>query len=920
MRTVLLVPIHLDALYVKEGRRVIQPMADFTKLPHFDGERDVNASIAWLSEEIVSESFQDEHFFLDKGIHLHWAFPQALTRASHDGSGSTFPPLPDRWLVTQGREINGRQIVESQWVVESNYLYPDDQPVTVPQRAGVAYPFWTKPTETNIAQKPFRLMGRVLPLKQWLDRDREKGEYLHPPLTAVGYGEPTFAAFYPNCHSVFGFYDPRFAAKIPDGLYYRVIGWYADERNDYLQILMQQARAQRQPGETSKDLMQKVLKDRLGWSVGDDPPTDAVIACHARLNFRPKGDPLWTPELEKPKVTFGSTITEAFSGYLAEEVGKEEAPGADAETSSKIKAEIEDQLEAVLLASQLEHRELDLAAKFKEARHTKGFVAVDAGILWAVRPKTGNAQNNDDPETDDALWPDVAESLAKLNRLQQAYNDAWDEIQAIRRQLFSDWYKYMLCAYPPENDEAHYPKISQVRFFIERQSLPELEKRLAAAGKLEFPAKPAEANLPLMASLTSRDYSLARRIQQALGAVLQQLASHQKAYPDSHYILQPVAAPRYWRPTEPVVLLTGGMAQTDDWRERKEALDKDGYLPCQMMTIERDNVGETVDWICQNIETSGHPQSRVWTGQPWHPFLLQWEVELTPFKHLSNLATRTRDYDPQFVTRNFTLKRSEMDLSPKTGEPALAQGAHVYRGSSLLTPHGMGHYIARLEEYLKQAREEEASGKGNHSSLSAATRQRLEKALTKLKSEQFFCLAQSLSGFNDALLMHKQTLQLPIDDPIGFADYRKFAARVYAAVADQVFSAPQPFNDFSPIRTGELRINHLRLISTFGRIKDFDCNDCYSAVPMPARQRDGRAAILLPPRLTQPARLQFRWLSAEQGEQETHSHPKTTPICGWAVANHLDQSLFFYSAEGEALGSLEVDESVRVRWRSAPGR
>src|SRR5262249_28977306 len=160
-----------------------------------------------------------------------------------------------------------------------------------------------------------------------------------------------------------------------------------------------------------------------------------------------------------------------------------------------------------------------------------------------------------------------------------------------------------------------------------------------------------------------------------------------------------------------------------------------------------------------------------------------------------------------------------------------------------------------------------------------------------------------------------QTLQLPIDDPIGFADYRKLAARVDAAVAGQVFSAPQPFNDFSPIRTGELRISRLRLISTFGRVKDFECNDCCSANPMPARQRAGHAAILLPPRLVQPARLQFRWLAAEQREREMNSHPKTTPICGWAAANHLDQSLFFYDGQGEALGSLETDESTRVRWR-----
>src|SRR6185369_6394445 len=54
-------------------------------------------------------------------------------------------------------------------------------------------------------------------------RTRGRGPY-YPKLTAVGYGEPTFAAFYPNCYSVFGFFEkfkwdftpkgPEFPAKI----------------------------------------------------------------------------------------------------------------------------------------------------------------------------------------------------------------------------------------------------------------------------------------------------------------------------------------------------------------------------------------------------------------------------------------------------------------------------------------------------------------------------------------------------------------------------------------------------------------------------------------------------------------------------------------------------------------------------------
>jgi hypothetical protein len=47
------------------------------------------------------------------------------------------------------------------------------------------------------------------------------------------------------------------------------------------------------------------------------------------------------------------------------------------------------------------------------------------------------------------LPPELAEHLNTLNDLQQAYDQADFEIESLRSQLFTDWYKYMLCAYPP---------------------------------------------------------------------------------------------------------------------------------------------------------------------------------------------------------------------------------------------------------------------------------------------------------------------------------------------------------------------------------------------------------------------------------------------------------------------------------------
>ena len=103
--------------------------------------------------------------------------------------------------------------------------------------------------------------------------------------------------------------------------------------------------------------------------------------------------------------------------------------------------------------------------------------------------------------------------------------------------------------------------------------------------------------------------------------------------------------------------------------------------------------------------------------------------------------------------------------------------------------------------------------------------QTILKVSQKLESPTFHALAQSLSGFNEALLMHKQTLQLPIADPLGFQDAQDFTRAVHHAVGKSNCSAPQPHNDFHPIRTGLLRIRALRVIDTFGRVQNLTLKD-----------------------------------------------------------------------------------------------
>ena len=137
-------------------------------------------------------------------------------------SQATFPAVPNRWLV----KCEGGKRPKRSWVVESDYLYTDRKYYRAVYRSRwaasrsqsratpavrqacrfftwAAALTWTAGPECRVAHPP----------EHGHPHNEATDPYLADPLTAVGYGEPTFAAFYPNCHSVFGFYDDEIQPK-----------------------------------------------------------------------------------------------------------------------------------------------------------------------------------------------------------------------------------------------------------------------------------------------------------------------------------------------------------------------------------------------------------------------------------------------------------------------------------------------------------------------------------------------------------------------------------------------------------------------------------------------------------------------------------------------------------------------------------
>jgi hypothetical protein len=319
MSNVLLVPVHLDALYLKSDLSVVEAKVDFSRLPYWDGKCEINHDVANISEELLARPFEDRGLQLKAGVHLHWALPDALTKGLISENGTIFPAVPNRWLVTRSKkEADGTERIERQWIVESDYLYPDDLGAL---SGSIAIPFCS---EGN--RPPFRYLGRKMPLSAWKKATTlPVTEYLGKlgyRLTAVGYeyeakglperahgrgySEPTFAAFYPNCQSVFGFHDADPPAALR-GVQYDVMGWYSDSNQDCLQALK----------DPKGNITKQALKEGYHWDARGKGDPDQTL-CYARLTIETDTPPSFVRHDKQVTVAVGNTSSEALSAFLAQ--------------------------------------------------------------------------------------------------------------------------------------------------------------------------------------------------------------------------------------------------------------------------------------------------------------------------------------------------------------------------------------------------------------------------------------------------------------------------------------------------------------------------------------------------------------------------------------------------------------------------
>ncbi|PON15543.1 hypothetical protein C2W62_23250 [Candidatus Entotheonella serta] len=309
----LLVPIDVSALCVGtvDTQQSTNGFAGATNVYTHQTTDDSPASIG----ANVNRSFSDPPWQqLEQGIHLHWALPDALTQGKVDEDGQlSFPAAPNRWLVTRFI-IRGRESPQiKSWVVESDALS-----VETPEQGSGQYPV-TLPVKTVSSDDPdFRYVGRWQAVEGWMESTPPPDESFRAltgsELTPVVSGVVSFAAFYPNCRSVFGFYDQLADVTEPGpmsmNLMYTVVGWFRQAEND--------------PLHHGSSLPE--LQDMYHWTFEQSSAQPIYILYHGTIQ-----DIVWNPDTHyiygQPScqpipatVAIGNNPAEALSAYFKDQL------------------------------------------------------------------------------------------------------------------------------------------------------------------------------------------------------------------------------------------------------------------------------------------------------------------------------------------------------------------------------------------------------------------------------------------------------------------------------------------------------------------------------------------------------------------------------------------------------------------------
>jgi hypothetical protein len=518
----------------------------------------------------------------EAGVHLHWALPAGLTHGVAGESGQpAFPLIPNRWLIVRlwdaPEQKNDVRLQHRAWIVESDVISGNDE--------GTIWP--------NLrAQRldPAREQDYAVRLGTRFELERWAGESSAPAIevTAAGYGDPSFAAYYPACRDMLGFHDRDLSAVENASLIYFVGGWYSQPDKDPLHRALteksfaclddflaeakwiypgyteaaasvQKVRAAEESLADAREMSQRISaarpdakevqaelaqrcaqleeerRNRAADATALEQNVPAGIVCHGIVSgIRWRSDrTLYESGIARGKpfqLALGNTFVEALAALF----------------HTRLEPRAVRLLEAFQydLLSELEKPGGEEA--LEQRLHERGYRSLSRGTRWEVIEDTASALEASSGERAPPVPGDVRVLLENVNIRQRAIDRLRRQRDSQKSELYAAWYRAVLTpgAAPVAREIADH-----------QDSIKRLEDELAAL----------------------QDDQERRPSGTQWGALQ---AGVERFLPG--YRLHAVDELRFWRPNDPVVLLAGRPFQQASRQGEDEPHRPDGRLPCRL--------------------------------------------------------------------------------------------------------------------------------------------------------------------------------------------------------------------------------------------------------------------------------------------------------------------------------------------------
>jgi hypothetical protein len=869
---------------------------------------------------------------LEAGVHLHWALPDALIKGKVDDSTPlSFPVVPNRWLVTRFA-IDGQTITPTSFVVESDGLA-----TTLP--AGHYAP--VIPVKQLGSDLPaFLHMGLHAPLADYSAplTERAFADATGAELNAVANGMPSFAAFYPESRSSFGFVDTLDDIGGATQLMYVVTGWFESSVNDPATIIATPP----PPSDPPKPV--PTFESSYGWQPGAAPASGDPAPVFAFTLYSGTVQGIaWNPDTAyvpppsnqpviKADAAIANTPSEALAAYFR-----------------NLLHPATPYFEQILTAFQqgqwnkFSQPTPDILATIAEKLHDSQFQRVDSNLIWTIFQTGPEGQEHEAID----LPQGIAEALNQANQCRQDLLAVANHVATFQWQVFADWYRYF-------NQPNFSPQQSAV--FNHFGTLVQIWGGTNSNG--------------LQAAWTAAQ-GACKTSDDALAALVKQR-------PDLS--LREVPGPRYWQPTEPNLLLAGdGLALSPRYGGDQEHSDS-GLLACRttdelvasvtVSSITR-NAGDYADatrlnsnalpylaeceallgeallldttiastwsnvaeptlqtalqallsggsqseWTINTGEAPSPVEVNWWEGaNPWIPLFLQWTVDFVPLQPTIVGMTTLENYDPAFFTANYTIDAGTGSFLSYT--PTGPQGIVIDPAQQSFTPPTYSGQAILSDKSAENLETQIATWLQSHSDPTLST------ILSDLQSTQI--VVQPLSGFTGALINRVLQAQVSLVAPPGADSTAQVLTQTAAAILGPSVTVGASLNDaYNPIRAGFFKVSAC-VVDAYGQKRTVDIDNFYQAESMTTVTADGvtePGIAYAAPRIAQPCRLLFDWMSAAaQSIEEMTGHPATSPVCGWLMPNHLTGGFFLYDGTGEPLGALQLNGATPpvVVWQGAP--